>query len=262
MCSIEEAWAGQTFSGKPVSSQADLHKAYMSLPDDNTNRNNQLFNVSNPNEPQPRGLSRGVNSKYSREPRVSNISRNSSNGNINFSSTMPTSNGYNGVEPRPAYMQVYDNAAASDSYNAMIPMPVQSQSKDAFSDIGSAFSVSDTVQNFMNRNDNSNSSNQLLNEYNPEEINIINTKIALKRNEADNVSEFTNVKSNRSNNSDTNSINDIQIQMMLQQILSKLDNLEREMHHNKSRNMHDIILYILIGMLIAFILYSIFTSMK
>jgi hypothetical protein len=175
---------------------------------------------------------------------------------------MPTSNGYNGVEPRPAYMQVYDNAAASDSYNAMIPMPVQSQSKDAFSDIGSAFSVSDTVQNFMNRNDNSNSSNQLLNEYNREEVDIINTKIALKKNEEDNVSEFTNVKSNRSNNSDTNSINDIQIQMMLQQILSKLDNLEREMHHNKSRNMHDIILYILIGMLIAFILYSIFTSMK
>ncbi len=76
MCSIEEACAGQTFSGKPVSSQGDLHKAYMSLPDDNTSRNNQLFNVSNPNEPQPRGLSRGVNSKYSREPRVSNISRN------------------------------------------------------------------------------------------------------------------------------------------------------------------------------------------
>ena len=72
MCSIDEAWAGQTFGGKPVVSQSDIHKSYMSLPDDITTHNNQ-FSLKYNEEPKSRDLSRGINSKLSREPRVAKI---------------------------------------------------------------------------------------------------------------------------------------------------------------------------------------------
>ena len=48
MCSIEEAWAGQDFENKPVVSQADIHNAYMSLPDNVFQRGNDL-NLNEPN---------------------------------------------------------------------------------------------------------------------------------------------------------------------------------------------------------------------
>uniref|UniRef100_A0A6C0F0K8 Uncharacterized protein n=1 Tax=viral metagenome TaxID=1070528 RepID=A0A6C0F0K8_9ZZZZ len=262
MCSIEEAWAGQNFEGKPVVSQGDIRKAYMSLPDNLLSRNNE-FAISS-KEPNNRDLTRGINSKYSREPRVPNRSVNSNNGtaNINFSSTMPTGNNYSGVEPRPAYMEIYDRNA---------PSPVMS--KDHFSDVDSAFNVSNTVDNFMKsgmnmninmnsdmNNDMNSTTNPLLNEDTPEDEIVFNNKIS-NRNMNQNKSQFNDVKPNNIYNS-SDSFADTQVLVMLQQILSKLDRLEGNLHHQQSRNMYDIILYILIGMLLSFILYSIYCSMS
>ena len=257
MCSIEEAWAGQTFSGKPVSSQADIRKAYMSLPDDVMTHNNQ-FSMKANNEPQPSSLARGINSKYSRTPRVPIINRNSNDANINFSSTMPPPDNYGGIKPRPPYMEIYDKAS---------PMP--NMSGEQFTDIHNAYNVSENLNNFMQ--------NELLHEDTNEEINIVNNKYTNKKNKND----FSNIKTrNRYNSSDKNSshedeylntldtINNIssnehqQILFILQQVITKLDKLERDLHHHQSRNTYDIILYILIGMIISFILYSMFSSMK
>jgi hypothetical protein len=266
MCSIDEAWAGQDFGGKPVTSQGDLHKAYMSLPDDIMSRNNK-FTINNPNEPQPRDLTRGINSKYSREPRVPSTVRNSSNANINISSQMPPLNNYGGLNPRPAYMEIYDK---SD------PMPVMVG--EQFTDIDSAFNVSNSVSNFMNRGiskENMNTThNTLLDEDTEDDRIMFNTKYTNKQNE-NNKNEFTNVRvSNKYNSSDNDSNSDrnndsnisnqdnTQVLLILQQVLSKLDNLERTLHHQQSRNMYDIVLYILIGMLLAFIIFSIYSSMK
>ena len=277
MCSIEEAWAGQTFSGKPVSSQGDLHKAYMSLPDDIMTHNNQ-FSMKANNEPQSSNLSRGINSKYSREPRVHNINRNSNNANIKFSSTMPPIDNYGGLNPRPQYMEIYDKAA-----------PLPNMLGEQFTDINNAYDVSPTLNNFMqNQNGNNGKNgmnNELLLEDIPEEIDIVNNKYIKKNNQNNqnnqNKNYFSNIRTpNRYDSSDKkyndsdeyiNSLesrNDIsssehqQILFILQQVISKLDKIESDLHHHKSRNMHDIILYILIGMLISFILYSVFTSMK
>ena len=277
MCSIEEAWAGQTFSGKPVSSQGDLHKAYMSLPDDIMTHNNQ-FSMKANNEPQSSNLSRGINSKYSREPRVPNINRNSNNANIKFSSTMPPIDNYGGLNPRPQYMEIYDKAA-----------PLPNMLGEQFTDINNAYDVSPTLNNFMqNQNGNNGKNgmnNELLLEDIPEEIDIVNNKYIKKNNQNNqnnqNKNYFSNIRTpNRYDSSDKkyndsdeyiNSLesrNDIsssehqQILFILQQVISKLDKIESDLHHHKSRNMHDIILYILIGMLISFILYSVFTSMK
>ena len=261
MCSIEEAWAGQKFSDKPVSSQGDLRKAYMSLPNDIMTHNNE-FSMKSNNIPQPSSLSRGINSKYSREHRVPNIIRNSNNATINFSSTMPPYNNYEGVEPRPKYMEIYDNATPS-------PNIVGEQ----FNDINSAFDVSSDLNEFMQKS----AQNELLAEDTNEEINIVNSKYTNKKNKND----FSNIKqSSKYNSSDKNSgdsneyidtINSIntissnehqQILFILQQVIIKLDKMERELHIQQSRNTYDIILYILIGMILSFILYSVFSSLK
>ena len=71
MCSIEEAWAGQTFEGRTVTSQSDIRRKYMAVPDELLERNNE-FSIGR-NEPTPRDSSRGLNSKFSREPRIPNV---------------------------------------------------------------------------------------------------------------------------------------------------------------------------------------------
>ena len=96
----------------------------------------------------------------SREPRVPNISRNTGgidNGmQVNYSSAMPMGANYGGVEPRPSYMSIYDNSNTNTNTN--IPMPTMA-GKDNFNDINQAFTVSDTVNGFMNRGYSANNSN-------------------------------------------------------------------------------------------------------
>jgi hypothetical protein len=253
MCSIEEAWAGQTFAGKPVSSQADIHNAYMHIPDDLLTRNNE-FSVSNPNEPQSRNGTRGINSKYSRQPRVPNMSRNSDNANINISSVMPPLDNYGGINPRPAYMSIYDKSNNND------PMPMM-LSKDNFNNLENAFKVSDTVNRFMNIDNTNKNFNDLQLEDTEEDRQMINTKFNKNRSNNSNTSNNSNNFTDTSSTTD-NSISNMQFQMILQSILMKLDKLESDLNHNQSRNMYDISLYILIGMIISFMLYTIISNMK
>jgi len=251
MCSIEEAWAGQTFEGRQVQSQADLHRKYMPFADDLLERNNE-FSIGR-NEPQSREGTRGLNSKMSREPRVPNVARNASDAQVNYSSTMPTGSYYGGLEPRPSYMSIYDNAENT-------PMPSMS-SKDNFNDINQAYNVSDTVSHFMNRGQsemsNTNSfTNHLLSEDNEMDRLILQKKLNSLNSES-----FSNNNNNKNDN-DKNVMQqsqpqNLQFQQALQDIIHRLDKLEREMHHNSTRNMYDMVLYILVGMLIAFIIYSI-----
>ena len=256
MCSIEEAWAGQTFAGKPVSSQADIHNAYMHIPDNLLTRNNE-FSVSNPSEPQSRDGTRGINSKYSRQPRVPNMSRNSDNANINISSVMPPVDNYGGINPLPAYMSIYDKSNNND------PMPMM-LSKDNFNNLENAFKVSDTVNKFMNIDNTNKNFNDLQLEDTEEDRQMINTKFNKNRsnnsNTSDNSNNFTDTYTSSSTNENT--ISNMHFQMTLQSILMKLDKLESDLNNNQSRNMYDISLYILIGMIISFMLYTIISNMK
>lgn len=265
MCSIEEAWAGQTFSGKPVVSQSDIHNSYMSLPDDISNHNNQ-FSMKHTEAPVSRNLARGINSKYSRESRVPKIVRNSNNANINISSQLPPLNNYGGITPRPPYMEIYDNDG---------PVPVMTG--ENFTDIENAYNVSSTVNNFMEKglardmesNFQKNMFGNLLTEDTYEEQDIINNKFTNKQKN----DEFTNIKqSSKYNSSDKVMISsddkhmiqssDPQILLILQQLITKLNKIENDINHQNSRNMCDIILYILIGMILSFILYSLISHSK
>jgi hypothetical protein len=260
MCSIDEAWAGQTFEGKPVVSQSEIHNSYMSIPDDIMTHNNQ-FSFKYNGEQKP-SLSRGINSKLTREARVPKINRNSNNANINFSSTMPPYNNYGGLNPRPDYMQIYDTAGPS-------PIMIGEQ----FSDISNAYTISNDANNFMKRGEAE--LNNLLNEDTDIDSKIVNKKYNDKQ--LNNINNFANIKQpSKYNSSDgdsyeklygnsNSSSNDTQLLIILQQVINKLDNLEYKMqalHNNKTKNMYDIILYVLFGMILSFILCSIFSSKK
>jgi len=258
MCSIEEAWAGQTFEGRKVQSQADLHRKYMPLADDVLERNNE-FSIGR-NEPQSRDGTRGLNSKMSREPRVPNVARNASDAQVNYLSTMPTGSYYGGSEPRPSYMSIYDNAEN-------VPMPSMA-GKDNFNDINQAYNVSDTVSHFMNRgqpdsrnsnssSNSSNSSNSFTNHLLSEDNEMDRMILQKKLNSLNVNSESFNNIDNNKNVMQQSQQQNLQFQQALQDIIQRLDRLERDMHKNSTRNMYDMVLYILVGMLIAFIIYSI-----
>jgi hypothetical protein len=270
MCSIEEAWAGQNFDGQLVSSQGDIHNAYMSIPDNVLNRGNE-FNVSNPNQPQPRTLSRGINSKLSREPRIPNRTQNTNNIEMNMSSIMPPINNYGGLEPLPSYMTIYDNndtsnrkqkSIQSTQPNSTYSNPSPTMTGDNFTDVNSAFNVSDTLNNFMNRGRGSDTFDDLSDEDTIEETMIINNKFK-NMNTKNNKNEFTNINSKDSKDSkDSNDNNDNNRNMhiLLMDILNKLNKIEQDLHHNNKRNMCDVVLYIIVGMLLSFIIYSILSG--
>jgi len=306
MCSIEEAWAGQNFDGQRVSSQGDIHNAYMSIPDNVLNRGNE-FTVSNPNQPQPRTLSRGINSKLSREPRIPNRKQNTNNIEMNISSIMPPINNYGGLEPLPSYMSIYNNnnnnnnnynnnnndndndndnsnrnqhstqstqpqstqpqsTQSTQSTQSQSTQPQSTQSNPSptmtgenFTDVNSAFNISDTLYNFMNRGRGNDNFDDLIDENTLEEDMIINNKYnnMNNKNTKNNKNKFTNINSNESNESNDSNRN---MHILLIDILNKLNKIEQDLHNNNKRNMYDIVLYIIVGMLLSFILYSILSG--
>ena len=270
MCSIEEAWAGQNFDGKRVVSQGDLHNNYMSLPDNILNRDNELT-IKKTNQAPLKNLPRGVNSKYSREPRVPKILRNTNNADINIASEMPDSNNYGGLEPLPSYMSIYNNSNSNQTNlthsNHSYPMPIMAG--EQFTDIESAYTVSDTLSNMMNTEPN------LLNEDTDDDRRIINNKFSNMNKNNSKTNSFKNYNNNNnnelkynnslnynsSNNSNYNTINnDSEITHLLNTINKKIDNIEIQLSNYNNRNVYDLILYIIIGILLSFCIYSIFNK--
>lgn len=226
MCSIEEAWAGQKFEGSPVVSQSDMRVAFMGSPQNLMDQNNE-FSMNQQNNPMARYKSRGINSKFSREPRVPNMNKQLSDGtNLNISSIMPDNKlPYLGEEPRPGFMSIYDNA---DGY--IYPFMQKNYENN---ELKNAFNVSNTVSKFMDVK----KENPLLQENTDNNRNLINKKTKSLETE------------------DRNNTNEM-IMTNLFMILNSLEKIEKKMN-NSSRNVYDIVLYILIGSILTFLLYSI-----
>lgn len=248
MCSIEEAWAGQTFDGYPVQSQADLRRKYMPIADNLLTRNDE-FSIGK-KEPAPRTGNNGINTKMHRPLDIATSNRAVDGANIMFSQVPMDNNNYGGVEPRPSYMSIYDNAGQG------LPMPSQSQAqanRSPFGDINQAFQVSPVVERFMAHGQ-AHDANPLLNEDDDSEVAILTKKF--------------NAASSGSNNTANSTLS--QMNRTLQDILHRLEKLEGQINSAqtsnvgvgmgvmdaRTRNMCDMALYVLIGMLISFILYS------
>jgi hypothetical protein len=259
MCSIEEAWAGQLFENRRVQSQADLHRKYMPISDNLLERNNE-FSIGR-NEPQSREGTRGMNTKFL--PQTQNHAvGDGSLASVNFDNNRPPVSNYGGLNPRPSYMSIYDNADANPQASQPSQMPMPSMTtmggKDNFNDINQAFTVSKTVDRFMNMHQQSNQDNfddvnVLLNEDNELDKRVLQKKFKMVDNNNYNQEQFNNA-SNASYSSNTDNI---QFRKTLQDVLMRLDRLENKMQHQNTRNMYDMVLYILVGMLISFIIYSI-----
>ena len=259
MCSIEEAWAGQDFENKRVSSQGDIHNAYMTLPDNVLNRDNE-YTIGKVNKPKNHSFKKGINTKSIRESPIREPpirAQPKVNNNYNLQ-TYPT-NMYGDLDSTPSYMKIYDtNSSNTNSSNInqrnsnSYPLPTMTGSQ--FTDIESAYNISDTLDNFMNNtkyaNGNNNNNNDLLNEDTDDDNMIINNKFNDK---------FNNIKKNKNKNENNNENNDdldnANIYRILNDILNKLDKIENKLNNHK-RNMYDIILYIIIGMLLSFIIYA------
>jgi hypothetical protein len=271
MCSIEEAWAGQNFDGKRVVSQGDLHNNYMSLPDNILNRNNDLT-IKKTNQAPSQNLPRGVNSKYSREPRVPKTERNTNNASINISSEMPEINNYGGLEPLPSFMSIYNNSNQSKFKNvnehqsntnhsykmSQMSMPMPVMTGEQFTDIENAYTVSDTLNNYMNSDTN------LLDEDTDDERLIINNKFTNmnknKNNNKNNSFQNVNNNSNQKHNSNTTIYNDPELKHLLNTIIKKIDTIELQLSNYNNKNIYDLILYIVIGILLSFCIYSMFNK--
>jgi len=278
MCSIEEAWAGQNFDGKKVVSQGDLHNSYMGLPDNIFYREND-HTTKKPIQGPLKNLPRGINSKYSREPRVPKLLHSTNNVDLNISSEMPEINNYGGLEPLPSFMSIYNNSNQSNSNqpkmnqsyssNQSYPMPVMTG--ENFTDIENAYNVSDTLSQFMNTDDN------LLNEDNDDDRNIINNKFSNMNthdtfkniNKKDSKNKYSNadylkfIKSlnkNDNNDNNNNTYNDPDIKQLLNTIIKKIDSIEIQLSNYNNKNIYDLILYIIIGILFSFCIYSIFNK--
>jgi len=253
MCSIEEAWAGQNFDGYRVQSQADLRRKYMPISDDMLTRNNE-FTVTK-KEPVSRMANQGINTKMVRPLQVAapaagygntELGINGMGMNVSFADNNQPMDNYGGLEPRPGYMSIYDNATEQG-----LPMPTQTQAqagRSSFGDINQAFQVSPTVERFMARGG-GNDSNPLLNENSNDDQLILYKKLNPS------TGNNTNDK-NGTENTQTLQSQVAQIQSSLKDILARLERVESEMHTAGTRNMYDMVLYILVGMLIAFIFYS------
>jgi hypothetical protein len=248
MCSIEEAWAGQSFQNHPVQSQADLRRKYMPIGDNPISRNNDFSITSK--EPAPRMDNYGFNTKMVRDTqRTPPVNRDASNEiSVNYDSAPINTDMYLGQEKRPSYISIYDNAGQGG-----LPMPYQSgmDSRRNFNDINQAFQVSPIVEKFMQTHSKqSANANPLLNEDNHEDLKVLARKFnSANSNNRDN-------HDNRDNN-ENRDLSIVQLQHSIKDILARMERLENELHNGNSRNMYDIVLYILVGMLLAFILYSI-----
>lgn len=255
MCSIEEAWAGQTFDGYRVQSQADLHRKYMPIGDDLLTRNNEFSVVRK--DPVSRMGNQGINTKMVRplqlaqQPAAAPAATGGQGGfDVSFANNQMPMDNYAGLEPRPSYMSIYDAADSSgQGQNQGMPMPSLTQAqtgRSPFGDINQAFQVSPVVERFMARGGDS---NPLQNENSNDDRLVL----AKKFNSADantNISQSQNHIAHQAVQSLS------QVQASLQDILARLERVERELHHSANRNMCDMVLYVLVGMLIAFIVYS------
>jgi hypothetical protein len=254
MCSIEEAWAGQTFENKPVQSQSDIHRKYMTIPTNLLQRNDE-FSIGH-KDPTPRncGPVSSMNSRIPREPRVPSHMVSTDLMDINLASVPNTESRYAGVSPRPEYMSIYDNADTASA--GPIPMPSGSNISN-FNDINQAFSVSPTMDKFMNVGGRGANETSLFNELNE------NDRIVYKRKfkNMENMANITQSGETPIPNSTPNAaITSSEIQRSLLDILARLDKLEQEMRQSQNGrgcNMFDMILYIMLGMLIAFIIYNV-----
>ena len=120
--------------------------------------------------------------------------------------------------------------------------------------VENAYTVSDTLNKFMNTDSN------LLDEDTDDDRTIINNKFNNMNRNNKKTNSFKNVNNNNNNNNDSALYNDPEIKKLLNTIITKINTIELQLSNYNNRNIYDLILYIIIGILFSFCIYSIFAK--
>jgi hypothetical protein len=161
MCSIEEAWgSNNTFQGEKVFSQGDVHNQYMNTPE-NLNYPSMNYGPMTKTLPNKNRFSRGVHSKLSRTARMNpkEYKNRGQNGNVDVKVTPDYSAMNQNVRAdRPNYLDLFpkpvDMIPSADKYplpvKSNVPQPLNTSEDEDFTPWNEAFTVSSTVDHFMN----------------------------------------------------------------------------------------------------------------
>ena len=249
MCSIEEAWAGQLFDGHQVQSQADLHRKYMPIGDNLLSHNNDFSACHR--EPQKR--TKGMNTQnpsptltiqqQGTSTSTTSMGMGMSLNNNTLQTPSPTNSRINTLEKFAPISNNINNDNDNYNYN----------------------------NNYNNNNNNNNdtynnnyvNNNTLLNEDNDDDKVVIQKKFNTIQ---ENAQVLTNSKYKTKNhtspvnnnlNSNDNILQYQQFNNLLNIINKRLTKLEHDVHTTKNRNLYDMILFIIMGVLLAFIIHTI-----
>lgn len=227
MCSLEEAWGQNAtnssmnlLGGRQVVSQADIHDAYIQPPDN-------LFTqpVMSKNQVPPKRMNPGEHVKS----RVSSPNVPSSHGNFSFMTNDNTS-----PLPNPVGAPVY----IADQIQPGSELLHRSSSNLNASEFDSAFQVSEDVNKYMRGSAN-------IDGFASTTTNSKNSKEKFEDNETINMMMMQNMNTAR------------EIMAMLERISHRIDNMESTMQKTSNKNVHDIILYTVFGILLAVVIYAI-----
>ena len=300
MCSIEEAWGTQTFYDKQVESQADNRMEYIKTPDNLLFPSDTVGpltkNIPNKNK-YTRGIHSQLSRQQRIPNQEHNIRGN--NGVINVKPDLNSMNVNNTYTTyKPAYLDLYNQSLLNDNGQSQ-PIPSTTKLNNVspndvsindpnYTNMEEGFNVSHTVDNFMNMGMNmesdlgpsnlrQNVNNSWCNGVDPnfnnyKMNNLNNCSTNNNINNVNNVNRMNNVIDNKMNQlneqQEPESTDELRERMeqnkeilkLLNNVLSRLETLEKKVNEKNKININDIILYVIIGSLVLMIMNLIYNK--
>lgn len=286
MCSIEEAWgSNNTFRGEKVFSQADVHDQYMNTPE-NLNYPSMNYGPMTKTLPNKHRFSRGVHSKLSRKPRMD--SKEYKNRGQNGNATVRVTPDYSAMKQndrdnRPDYLDLFpkpvDMIPSVDKYplpvRSNIPQPLNTSEEEEFTPWNEAFTVSSTVDHFMN---NGLTSPEDITE--EEELGVYGNEYRKYEVTDDDFHSAVDSKTHRNtvrgrvgprNLEDTTSEeNDNvvskhlqeqkEVLLLLNKIISRIDKLERNIKKQPTYTKSDVAIYAIVASIVSIVVFILITK--
>jgi len=252
MCSLEDAWGTTVFMGSEVETQSDDRENCMKTPDNLFFPKND-YDVSPLTKPLPNKnkYTRGMHSCYSREVRTPSKIHQVRGGNGDMDVRISPILNQKGGNNTPLLNKI--NESFYD------PHPIANDGK--LTDLNDAFTVSNTVDRFMNMGMDMTSKPEPINYSHNVNNSWHDTSDPSRMNrhidtyggseslpyEADESVEKMTVEQIRSENEE--------VIKLLGDVLNKLDRLEQKVNTNKEVNIHDMILYMIVVILVITVLF-------
>lgn len=252
MCSLEDAWGTTVFMGAEVETQSDDRVNCMKTPDNLFFPKND-YDVSPLTKPLPNKnkYTRGTQSCYSRRQRIPNKVHEVRGGNGDMTVGINTIQHQKGNSNTPLLNEI--NESFYD------PHPMTNDGR--FTNVNDAFQVSGTVDRFMNMgmdmsddplpiNYSQNVNNSWPDTSDPSRLNRHVDTYGGNENlpqVEDHGVEHMTVEQIKQDNEE--------VIKLLGDVLEKLDRLENKVNNNKAVNVHDMILYMIVVVLVITVLF-------